>query len=176
MTNAWGHAELLGCVEDEEQQLAERARAHAEATRRASLVSGREPPQPHAHAGFSLLIDAGLCGFSRRLRFSAPGAQRAALLLALRTAAAARPGRGTAAPPPSALPAAPSAAAAPPAAVGQGDARGDARPPDEVGEQGEVEVGLRARVRVRVGFLTLTLTLTLTPNPNPTLASWTPCA
>ena len=24
MTNAWGHAELLGCVEDEEQQLAER--------------------------------------------------------------------------------------------------------------------------------------------------------
>ena len=114
VTNAWAHTELLGFFEDEEGDLAEQARAHADAARRASLGTGREPAQLPPHAGFCLLVDGGLfgCGLlSRRLRFSVSGAQRAALLLALHTAAATRLARVGVQPLPAAPPAAPPTAA-----------------------------------------------------------------
>ena len=134
MTNAWAHTELLGFFEDEEDELAEQARSHADAVRRASLVSGREPAQLPPHGGFCLLVDGGLfgCGlFSRRLRFSVSGAQRAALLLALHTAAATRLGRVGVQPLPAAPPAAPPAAAV----------RVDGRQRGEAGRPEGVEVG-----------------------------------
>ena len=137
MTNAWAHTELLGFFEDEEDELAVQARAHADAARQASLVSGREPAQLPPHGGFCLLVNGGLlsCGlFSRRLRFSVSGAQRAALLLALHTAAATRLGRVGVQP----LPAAPPAA--PPAAAVRVDGRGEARPRGEAGTPEGVEV------------------------------------